>query len=129
MTRTVPLLACALLISAGCGSTEMSEQAASTGVEVAVRTFSFVPRTVRVDAGTSITWTNEDKVLHTITSGTQKEQGVPGVSETVPARPDGVFHEPLDGAGSTASVTLSEPGTYAYYCAIHAGMVGEIVVR
>lgn len=81
---------------------------------VTVEGFSFQPDTIEVEAGTSITWTNEDGVDHTVTAG-------------VPGEPEDTFDEPLD-SGASAEIALDEPGTYSYYCAIHPRMTAEIVV-
>ena len=103
--------------------------AAAAGEAVTIEGIAFSPADLQVDAGTTVTWTNEDDVLHTVTSGRQGEQGVPGVSDDKRARPDGIFEGQLDGKDTTFEFTFDQPGTYAYYCDVHVGMVGEIVVN
>ena len=102
--------------------------AAPATTEITLRSFEFRPAELRVEAGTTVTWRNEDDILHTATSGTVGEQGVPGVSEDTPAEPDGVFDIQLDGSGSTGTYTFRDAGTFAYFCEIHNGMSGTIRV-
>ena len=90
---------------------------------------AFQPDPLEIEAGTTVTWTSEDDILHTVTSGRGKKQGVPGVSEDVPGKPDGLFDQEMDGAGSTFEFTFEEAGTVKYFCAIHAGMTGTVVVN
>ena len=126
MRRTLILIILAGALSSCGGATSM--EPATEASEVAVRSFEFVPTEIRVATGDTVTWANEDDILHTATSGTAGEQGVPGVGEDVPPMPDGTFDLQLDGRGSTASFTFRESGTYRYFCAIHAGMSGVVVV-
>jgi plastocyanin len=88
---------------------------------------AFAPRELEVSAGTTVEWRNEDPVQHTVTSGTKGEQGVPGVSEGKPDRADGLFDDEL-APGAAFSFTFDKPGTYEYFCRIHGGMTGTVVV-
>ena len=97
--------------------------------DVVIKGVAFVPADIEVAVGAEVTWTNEDAVDHTVTSGVQREQGVPGVEEDRAARPDGRFDKNLPEEGDTLSFTFDEPGTYAYYCGVHASMTGEITVE
>ena len=80
-----------------------------------VRDIAFQEPSVTVQAGTPVTWSNEDAVGHTVTSGTPEE-------------PTEVFDEDLPDGGEV-QVTLDEPGTYAYWCRIHPQMTAEVVVE
>ncbi len=82
---------------------------------VTIKTFAFHPDPVRVKAGTTVSWTNEDEILHKVTSGERDEA-------------DGTFDKQLDGPGSVAKHTFDTPGTYAYHCSIHPGMDGVVEV-
>lgn len=108
---------------------EADPESTSSLNQVGIRGIVFVPAALEVEAGTEVTWVNEDDVDHTVTSGVQREQGVPGVEEDKPAQPDGIFDENLPGRDDTFSFTFEEPGTYAYFCDVHAGMTGEVVVE
>src|SRR5262245_8673105 len=82
----------------------------------AIRVFQFQPGALEVRAGTRVTWTNQDDITHTVTSGT-------------PGSPDGRFEVRLDGKGSSGAATFTDPGVYPYFCARHQSMRGEVVVR
>jgi plastocyanin len=76
----------------------------------------FLPSTLTVPAGTTVTWTNDDSAAHTVTSGQD-------------ATPDGFFDSSLFLAGKTFSYTFDEPGEYEYFCFVHLWMKGEVVVE
>jgi len=71
----------------------------------------YSPGTLTVKAGTTVTWINEDRVVHTVTAR------------------DGSF----DSAGMRKSQrwsrTFTEPGVYEYYCTPHPWMIGRIIVE
>ncbi len=124
MTRVaLVLLTGALAIAAaGCGATAQGTgpvqpaAAQTAGAAVTVKTFQFQPGELTVRAGTRVTWTNEDAIAHTVTSGT-------------PESPDRRFDAPLDGKGAKFSYTFSQPGTYPYFCNRHQSMRGQIRVN
>jgi plastocyanin len=126
----VALVLVSLLGACSGGDDAEGDDAAAPGGEtVTIQGIAYSPAELEVEAGTTITWTNEDDVLHTVTSGRQGEQGVPGVSDDTDPRPDGTFEGQLDGKDTTFEFTFDDPGTYAYYCDVHVGMVGEVVVN
>ena len=90
--------------------------AAATESAVEVRVFRFGPGRVEVAAGSRVTWTNQDDITHTVTSGP-------------PERPDGRFDQRLAGKGATATVEFKDPGVYPYFCVRHPSMRGEIRVN
>ena len=81
-----------------------------------IHVFQFQPATVEVRTGTRVTWTNQDAITHTVTSG-------------VPERPDGRFDVRLEGNGTSGGALFATPGAYPYFCARHPSMRGEVVVR
>ncbi|MGE3594481.1 MAG: plastocyanin/azurin family copper-binding protein [Dehalococcoidia bacterium] len=105
---------------AGCGTTESTPASAAAtdagGPSVTIRLFQFQPATLDLAAGETVTWTNRDDILHTVTSGT-------------PDARDGRFDGAMNGAGTTYTITFSEPGTYAYFCSRHESMRGEVRVQ
>ena len=58
---------------------------------VTVQLFQFKPGQIEVKAGTRVTWTNQDDITHTVTSGTPEQR-------------DGRFELPLDGRGATGVI-------------------------
>src|SRR5262245_11578742 len=87
--------------------------ASGSSPDVTVHLFQFRPGQTEVARGTTIRWTNQDDITHTITSGT-------------PEKRDGRFDTPLAAKGATASVTFKDPGVYPYFCDRHQSMRGEI---
>ena len=105
--------ALALMVSAlavGAAAPARSQQG------VTVQLFQFKPGQIEVKAGTRLAWTNQDDIVHTVTSGTPEQR-------------DGRFELPLDGRGATGTVQLKEPGIYPYFCSRHQSMRGEIHVK
>ena len=85
--------------------------AVGTGpVEASIVDLTFQPATIEVDAGASVTWTNEDSVPHTVTARTADFDS-------------GVMQE-----GDSFSLVFDEPGTFDYFCAIHPSMTGRVTV-
>ena len=91
------------------GGASASPAAAGTSA-VTIADFSFAPATLTVPAGTTVTWTNQGSKPHTATAD------------------DGTFASGTLAKGDTFSQAFSTAGTYAYQCAIHAQMVGSVVV-
>jgi plastocyanin len=79
--------------------------------EVTIQGDAFSPPSVNVPAGTTVTWTNNDSVTHTVVSDT------------------GLFDSKNMSKGSNFSRTFSEKGTYNYHCSIHTFMKGTIIVE
>lgn len=78
---------------------------------VAIADFAFDPETVTVDAGTKLTWTNDDEAPHTATAD------------------DGSFDTGTLKLDDTGAVAIDQPGTYTYYCRFHPFMKGTVEVR
>jgi plastocyanin len=77
--------------------------------------FDFNPKSISIDPGDSITFTNDGNVAHTATAD------------------NGSFDTGSVGAGESKTITIKAPGTYPYYCKFHGGpggvgMAGTIVV-
>ncbi|MEO8475849.1 MAG: plastocyanin/azurin family copper-binding protein [Actinomycetota bacterium] len=133
-TTLISLALAATIAIAACSSdrADAPSGAASTSSSsanaVSIVSFAFTPHELEIPVGSELVWSNEDAITHTVTSGVPSDLGVPGVSDPQAAQPDGLFDEELDGAGTTASVTFDEAGTFTYYCDIHPGMNGVIHV-
>jgi len=95
-------------------STGSSSQpsAPSSSDAVTISNFKFSPGTETVKSGTKVTVTNNDSTAHTATSN------------------DGSSFDTGDiDPGSSKTITVSKPGTYAYHCTIHSFMHGTLVVQ
>jgi len=80
-------------------------------IAVSIAKFAFVPATITIWAGQSITWTNADPVAHTTTSDNK-------VWDSGSLLQNGSF-----------TTTFSQPGTYAYHCTIHPFIRGTVIVQ
>ncbi|MDQ3954609.1 MAG: plastocyanin/azurin family copper-binding protein [Actinomycetota bacterium] len=118
----------------GCGSSDGAESSPVAPTndgdkQVVLEAIAFQPSTIEIETGTTVVWTNkDDDVLHTVTSGRAKKEGIPGQTEDTPGKPDGLFDMKLPDEGDTFEFTFEEPGTYTYFCAIHAPMTGTVTV-
>jgi len=77
----------------------------------------YVPTSVSINTGDTISWSNDDTAAHTVTSGTPAEG------------PDGVFDSSLFMAGATFDVTFDNSGSYDYFCMVHPWMVASVQVN
>ncbi len=76
----------------------------------------YIPTSVSINAGDTVSWDNADTAAHTITSGTAADG------------PDGLFDSSLLLGGDTFEVTFDTAGSYDYYCLVHPWMVGDVQV-
>ncbi|HEX2094989.1 MAG TPA: cupredoxin family copper-binding protein [Longimicrobiaceae bacterium] len=76
-----------------------------------MRGFAFTPSNIEVVAGTTVEWTNNDPMAHTVTAT------------------DGSFDSGLIQPGAVWRRTFDTPGTYPFNCTPHPFMKGTVVVR
>jgi len=100
------------LLVAGVAATYLLAAAPAGAAEVAVKigNFTFGPQELKVKAGTTVTWTNEDDIPHTVVS------------------PNSFRSKALDTDGKF-SFTFTTPGTYKYFCSLHPHMTGTVIVE
>ncbi len=77
----------------------------------------FIPSSLTINVGDTISWSNDDTAAHTVTSGQPA------------AGPDGNFDSSLLMAGKAFDVTFDNSGSYDYFCMVHPWMVGEVQVN
>jgi len=77
----------------------------------------FIPSSVTINVGDTISWSNDDTAAHTVTSGHPT------------TGPDGNFDSSLLMVGKTFDVTFDNSGSYEYFCMVHPWMVGEVQVN
>ena len=134
--RSTAALVAVALVALAAGSTACSgggaEESDPTvpvslveGVTADVRVLDnrFVPAELIVEPGTEVRFVNAGRNDHNVIPAEEPVEG--GFDLTIPTEDLLV--------GMEASVRFTEPGAYAYYCAIHgtakAGMIGTIVVE
>lgn len=100
----------------GAAGAQQAAGAAQAADTVQIKDFLFEPAAVTVPVGTKLTFVNRDSAPHTATSGPSPELR-------------GVFDTGTLTKGQSTSVTLTKPGTFAYYCEIHAFMTATVIVR
>jgi plastocyanin len=105
-------LTLALAVAGVVGAATVTAAVAAGGpAAVSVDNFNFSPPTLTVAAGTTVKWTNNDDIPHTVRAV------------------DGSFRsKPMDTSDSY-SFTFAKPGVYNYFCSIHPKMVGKVVVK
>jgi plastocyanin len=76
------------------------------------------PSPLTVKPGTSVTWTNSDSTIHTVTSGLP-EQGEVGT----------LFDSDIMSPGKTFTHAFDKTGIFDYSCTLHPFMHGQIITK
>ena len=85
--------------------------APTTGVtRMTIQNMAFMSANIQVKVGTTVTWTNQDSVPHSVTF----KNGM---------KDSGLLYQ-----GRSFSYTFRTPGTYQYYCTVHPYMVATVTV-
>ncbi len=106
MTRLFMQLALAATLAIASATSPVRAEDAA----VKIANFTFSPPQLTVKSGTTVTWTNEDDIPHTVVS------------------PPNIRSKPLD-TDDKFSFTFTTPGSYKYFCGLHPHMTGTIVVE
>lgn len=77
----------------------------------------FDPQIINIIPGSTVTWTNNDSVAHTVTSG-----------NTSDSQTGNIFSSSMIPAGKTFSFTFYDKNDYNYFCQVHPWMTGQIIV-
>ncbi len=93
-------------------SQSSSDAAAQATDKVTIADMAFSPAHITVKKGTTVTWTNQDSVAHTVTE-TDGQDGPD--SQTL-------------GEGQSYTFTFDTAGTFKYDCSIHPSMIGTVTV-
>jgi len=96
-----------LVVRKGAPLVKPAQAAAGT---VVIKGFAFDPGTISVEAGTKVTWKNEDPAAHTVTAK------------------DGSFDSKPLPSGKGFVVTFGSQGSFSYHCVIHPAMTGTVNV-
>ena len=78
----------------------------------------YVPPEITVSSGTTVTWTNDDSTIHTVTEGT------PGGAGATPA-----FDSSIIAPSATWEHTFDATGEFDYYCTLHPFMTGKVTAN
>jgi plastocyanin len=79
--------------------------------------YVYQPNTTQVKVEDTVSWTNDDDTLHTVTSGS-------GTDENAGAS----FDSGMMGAGKIFEHTFTRTGEYPYFCIVHPDMIGKVIV-
>ena len=90
---------------------DVAPTAAASAATVKIDNFAFLPATLTVTPGTTVTWKNEDDSPHRI-------------GDKI-----GTFKSAALDTDDTFSHTFAAPGEYPYICTIHPYMAGKIIVK
>ncbi len=85
--------------------------------EVFMQAIAFEPMEITIQAGESVTWTNQDIVPHTATSGN------PGDADL-----GAIFRSAQFGQGGTFTHTFNDAGEFVYFCEVHPVMMRDAKV-
>lgn len=123
-TRSLTRLAIvAVLGLSGCGGTSegratvdsASPSLLPVSPTVSIKGFKFTPASQSVPAGSTVTWTNDEDSLHTVTAGS-------------PGDPSRLFDSGEIDTGEEFTFTFANSGQYPFFCARHDFMTGDITV-
>ena len=112
-------------------SAPMEESMEQGPNEVITIGLKFMPETITVPVGTTVTWRNGETIGHTVTSGAwgdvNESTGLRGSQSA-----DGLFDHalaPMGQEGDTFSFTFDEAGEYPYFCQPHLTMNAMVIVE
>jgi hypothetical protein len=77
---------------------------------VSISGFRFLPQTITIRAGETITWTNQDSAPHTVTAN------------------DGAYDSGNLSLNMNYTHTFTQAGVFSYFCNIHPSMTGVVNV-
>ncbi|MFA5843943.1 MAG: cupredoxin family copper-binding protein [Coriobacteriia bacterium] len=105
--RMLVLAAAVVVLATLVGCT--GAKSGSGGSSVSIKGFAFEPASLKVAKGSTVVWTNNDSVDHTI------------IGEG--------FNSGQIAPSSTFRYKFDKAGTYDYSCGIHPSMKGQVIVE
>lgn len=118
-TTRVTALAPAAMNTTGVAPAENTVSIVYGSVEKTADAYS--PSPITIDSGENVTWTNDDFLPHTVTSGAPEQMGTGEVGKD--------FDSGFLGTRSSFTHTFEQNGEYNYFCQLHPNMVGIVRVR
>ena len=88
-----------------------AQEVPADATTVVIANLAFDPSAITVPTGTTVAWTNEDAVPHTVTST------------------DGAFDSGIFDPGDRFAFTFNEPGSFPYACQLHPQMQGTVTAE
>ena len=110
MKKTI-FFASLLLLLVACSKDNSNDNGGGTGNTntISMKNSAFSPPSLQVMVNTTVTWINDDNMVHTVTSD------------------NGSFDSGDIAPGSRFSYTFTSTGTFNYHCIHHSGMTGVIL--
>ena len=118
----ISFVAVGIAVFSGCSQTSQTATTTSQSTtttaggptaSISIASFAFHPNILTVEAGTTVTWTNNDSFSHSV------------ISNAGPAS----FSSSIFSPGSTYFFQFTLVGTYEYHCGVHPTMTGTIIVQ
>ena len=81
-----------------------------------VEDICYIPSTIVVEKGKSVTWVNEDSSFHSVTSGFY-------------GKPTELFDSGYLDPYQSYTLSFDEFGTYDYFCTLHPWMKAQVIVE
>jgi plastocyanin len=106
---SAPAASTAAASPASAGACAVAPAGGAATVNATIKNFQFSPQPIQAKVGDVVAWKNDDSTAHTVTmdAGTCDSGNI--------------------GAGASAMLVFTAPGTYAYHCKIHPAMTGFTV--
>ena len=105
------------------GSNSTNSTAAGTKVSIVEEASemgdqAYDPSPIKVKSGDTVTWTNDDSQIHTVTSGSDSSDSKMGKE----------FDSSMISQNQRFSHKFTTAGEFPYFCQLHPTMVGKVVV-
>jgi len=134
MRRTPAALALGtLLLASACGGSSSggktdagASSANKPGATVPMVFTEFKPTDFAIKVGQTLTFENENPIKHIIVEGSWMADSKTGLRTS--GKDDGVFSLTVNKKGDKVEHTFDKAGTYQFFCTIHEGMNGTVVV-
>ena len=94
-----------------CAAMFMSGAAWAETITIDIKSFKYNAADVTISVGDTVIWVNQDRARHTATAR------------------DGSFNTGTLKKGTSNQITLTDAGTFEYFCKFHRNMVGRIIVN
>lgn len=89
----------------------------SAGQNCATSDTCYAPDKISISTGTTVVWSNDDRVGHTVTSGSPSD-----------AITGSTFDSSIIAPSKDFSYTFLSPGSFEYFCQVHPWMTGLVTV-